>query len=68
MALLEVTRDGVHAELIRLGETPGLPNPVTAACVEFDRHRLFMASLSGLRIDATEGRFTWRGAGVRRAD
>jgi putative phosphoesterase len=68
MALLEVTRDGVHAELIRLGETPGLPNPVTAASVEFDRHRLLMASLSGLRIEATEGRFAWRGAGVRRAD
>jgi putative phosphoesterase len=68
MALLELTRDGVRAELVPLGDTPGLPNPVTAAHVEFDRGGLLAASLSGTRVDTPDGRFAWRGAGVRRAD
>jgi uncharacterized protein len=68
MALLEVTRDGVHAELVPLGETAGLANPVTAAHVDFDRGGLAAASLAGTAVELTHGHFAWRGSGPRRAD
>jgi hypothetical protein len=68
MALLELTRDGVRAELVPLGESPGLANPVTAAHVAFDRGGLRAASVQGKRVEPVDGHFAWRGSGPRRAD
>ena len=61
MALLELTRDHVHAEIVPLGHSIGLPNPVTAAHVEFDRDRLLRASLAGAAAELPDGQFRWRG-------
>lgn len=60
MAVIEVTRDGVRAEIVPLGETPGLPNPSTAVQVEFDRGGLLGASIEGVAQDVSEGRWRWR--------
>ena len=47
MALLELTADGVRAEIATLGETPGAPNPCTPAAIAFDRERVLEASIGG---------------------
>ncbi|MSQ29543.1 MAG: metallophosphoesterase [Dehalococcoidia bacterium] len=62
MALLDVTRDHVRAEIIPLGETPGLPNPVTAARIEFDRGGVLSASIGGAPAALLDGHFRWRGS------
>ncbi len=61
IALLEVTRDHVRAEIVPLGETHVLRNPVSAAAVEFDRGGLLHASLAGATAELAHGRFRWRG-------
>jgi putative phosphoesterase len=60
MAVLEVTRDGVRAEIVAVGETPGMPNPCTPAALEFDRGRLLTASIAGVGQDVSEQHVRWR--------
>ncbi len=50
VALLELTPDRGHAELIRLGETPGLPNPSHIGHIDFDRNGPLTASFDGSPI------------------
>ena len=51
VALLELTADGVHAELVLLGDTPGAPNPATPASVTYDRTGLIEASVAGEPVE-----------------
>ena len=37
VALLELAEDGLHAEILRLGETAGMPNPGTASTLRLER-------------------------------
>ncbi|MEX2230430.1 MAG: metallophosphoesterase family protein [Dehalococcoidia bacterium] len=60
MALLELTPERVRAEIVVLGETPGAPNPSTAARLEFNRGGLIAASLAGEAHDVSAGTFRWR--------
>ena len=62
MALMELTSDGVHAEIVRIGETEGRPNPVTAAHLDFDRGGLLGASVGGVAQDIEGGHVRWRPA------
>jgi len=56
VVLLEITRDGVHAEIIPLGETPGLKNPTRPAHVDIDRGgRIVSASYNGEAIELANG-------------
>ena len=47
VALIELARDYVRAEIVPLGETPGSPNPTTAASIVFERGRVIEASVGG---------------------
>ncbi|MEZ4554406.1 MAG: metallophosphoesterase family protein [Dehalococcoidia bacterium] len=60
MALIEVTRDGVRAEIVPLGETAERPNPCTHASMEFDRGGLMSASIGGAAQDLETGHVRWR--------
>ena len=51
VALLELTADGVHAELVLLGDTPDAPNPCTPASVTYNRTGLIEASVAGERVE-----------------
>jgi len=64
MALLELTPERVHAEIVVLGETPDAPNPCTAAHLEYNRQGLVAASLDGAPQDVTSGTFRWRPRGA----
>ncbi len=66
MAVIELTRDGVHAEIVPLGESPGLPNPSTPAHIDFDRGGMVSASIGGVPQDIDGGRVRWRPAGAPR--
>lgn len=50
VALLEVTPDRVHAELLHLGETPDRPNPAHVGHIDFDRRGPLTASYDGTPI------------------
>lgn len=66
VVLLEVTRDGVHAEIIPLGETEGLKNPTLPAHVDVERGgRLVSASYNGQAIELSNGTLHWPGVGPR---
>ncbi len=52
MALIELTRDSVHAEIVTLGETPGAPNPTTPATITFERGRVLGGTIDGRTIDS----------------
>jgi hypothetical protein len=60
MALIEVSRDGVRAEIVSLGDTPDSPNPCTPARLEFDRGGLIAASIAGTEQDVGGGHVRWR--------
>lgn len=60
MALVDVTRDGVRAEIVTLGETPDMPNPCTPAHIEFDRGGLVSASIGGVAQECDGGHVRWR--------
>ena len=62
MAVIELTRDGVHAEIVPLGDSPGLPNPCTPAHIDFDRGGLVSASIGSEEQDVSGGRVRWRPA------
>lgn len=47
MGLLDVTADGVRAEIVVLGETPDAANPCTPAQVLFDRGGVASAEVAG---------------------
>lgn len=64
MALLELSPERVHAEIVVLGETPNAPNPCTAAHLEYNRQGLVAASLDGAPQDVTSGTFRWRPRGA----
>lgn len=64
MALIELTPGRVRAEIVVLGETPGAPNPVTPAHLEFGRDGLIAASLGGEAHDVAGGVFRWRPRGA----
>ena len=51
VALLELTADGVRAELVPLGDTPDAPNPTTPASITYDRAGLLDASIAGERVE-----------------
>ena len=56
IALLEVTRDLLRAEIVPLGETAGAPNPCTAASVVLERGRMLQASVGGRPVET----LAWR--------
>ena len=60
IALLEVEPDLLRAEIVLIGETPGAPNPCTAASVAIERDRLVEASLAGEPVET----IAWRPAGA----
>lgn len=64
MAVIDVTRDGVRAEIVPLGESPGLPNPSTHAHIEFDRGGLISASIGGAHQDLDTSHVRWRPKGA----
>lgn len=47
VAVLEIERGHIHAEIVRLGETPGKRNPVTPSHLEVLEGRLVAASYNG---------------------
>ena len=51
VALIELARDYVRAEIVPLGETLGSPNPTTAARVVFERGRVIEASVAGQPVE-----------------
>ncbi len=51
VALIELTHDYVHAEIVPLGETPGSPNPTTPASIVFERGRVIEASVGGQPVE-----------------
>ena len=60
IALLELEPDLLRASIVPIGETPGAPNPCTAASVAIGREGLVEASLAGERVEA----MAWRPAGA----
>ena len=58
VALLEITKDSVRAELVSVGETPGSPNPITPASVVYERGRILEATLDGEPVE----QMNWRPA------
>ncbi|MYB41946.1 MAG: metallophosphoesterase family protein [Chloroflexi bacterium] len=60
IALLELEPDLLRASIVPIGETPGAPNPCTAASVVIGRGGLVEASLAGERVEA----MAWRPAGA----
>jgi len=59
VALLEVTAERVRAELIRLGETPGLRNPSRVGHVAFGRAGVIDAAFDGVPADAQPHEVRW---------
>jgi putative phosphoesterase len=59
MGLLEITRDGVHAEIVHLGETPGRPNPATPAHVDVNHAGILSASIGGVAVSPQDGEMSW---------
>ena len=64
MALLELSTDRVCAEIVRLGDTPGAPNPCTPARLELSRGGLIRGSVAGKERDVSMGAFRWRPKGA----
>ena len=56
IALLELRKDLLRAEIVPLGETEGAPNPCTAASVALERGRVIEASVGGAPVE----RMAWR--------
>jgi hypothetical protein len=50
MAILEISGSTVRAEIIALGDTPGLPNPTRPQHVTIERGKVVDASLDGLPL------------------
>jgi hypothetical protein len=61
VALLDLTPNCVRAEIIRLGETPGRPNPAHVGHIEFDRSGLISASYDGAPLPIDSGKLRWPG-------
>ncbi len=59
VALLELTPNGAHAEIIRLGESPGLRNPAVVGHIDCDRERVLSASFDGAPIEPEGGTIRW---------
>ncbi len=56
----------MHAEIIPLGQTEGLRNPVLPAHADVERGgRLVSASYNGTPIELTNGTLHWPGSGPR---
>ena len=51
MGLLEVTADGVRAEIVTVGETPGTANPSTPAHISMERGHVIDASVAGRAVE-----------------
>lgn len=51
VALLEIERDRLHAEIITLGPSEGRPNPGTAQHIVIEERRLISASRAGVAIE-----------------
>ncbi len=62
VALLELSTERVRAELLRLGETPGRPNPTHTGHIEFGRGGPISASYNGAPNEVRDGRVRWPGA------
>jgi len=56
MGLLELTRDGVHAEIVVLGESPNASNPCTPAHIDFDRTGVNDFSVGGAALEIEPGK------------
>jgi putative phosphoesterase len=59
VALLDVTRDYVHAEIIPLGETEGLKNPSWPASIDFDHEKVLRSSFRDEVIEPEDGLVEW---------
>lgn len=55
VALLEIERGRIRAEIVRLGETPGRRNPVRASHLELVDGRIASASYNGEALPVGEG-------------
>lgn len=55
VALIELTPERGHAEILRLGETPGRPNPAHVGHIDFDREGPLSASYDGQPIPIEAG-------------
>ena len=51
VAIVELTGDAVHAEIVTLGETAGAPNPTTAASITIERGRVLAGTVDGRAVD-----------------
>jgi putative phosphoesterase len=65
VALLELTRDRARAEIIPIGETEGLSNPVYHAEIEIDRRGVIGAAYAGSRLEMKNGHLDWPGPAPR---
>lgn len=65
VVLLDVTRDRVRADIIPLGETEGLRNPVVPASIEIDRKGVIQATYDGGELEVRNGTLHWPGVGPR---
>ena len=61
VGLLELTPERVHAEVIRLGELPGLRNPAHVGHIDIDRKGVLSASYDGTPIELVDGKIIWPG-------
>lgn len=62
VALLELTADRGHAEILRIGETLNLPNPSHIGHIDFDRRGPSSASFDNAPIKIQRGVVVWPGA------
>ncbi len=53
VGLLELTPGRLHAEILRLGDTPGMKNPGTPRHMVIEEGRIVAASLNGEALDVT---------------
>jgi putative phosphoesterase len=61
VAVLDLTPERVRAEILRLGETPGMSNPAHTGHIEFNRQGLISASYDGEPLSIERGTLRWPG-------
>lgn len=55
MGLIELTADGVHAEIVVLGHSDGAPNPCTPARLDLDRAGFIGFEVNGAAVEVEPG-------------
>jgi hypothetical protein len=61
VAVLDLTPERVRADILRLGETPGMHNPAHTGHIEFNRQGLISASYDGSPLSIERGTLRWPG-------